>query len=159
MPSADLLMLVEDIEGESNDAEHPDAIAIHSWQFEVGRSIATVRGADSHRTGLAQVGPVRVTCAMDKAVASLLAYCTNNERKKVKIIQRRPGGGKTGELAVEITLEESVLTQVSLEAREGMPELSLLWNYVTVTLDYRSQASAAGQAQEVFTWTYRADHG
>ena len=127
------------IKGESQAAEHKDAIVVHGWSWGVAASSAIgstqATGRRSYRN---LVVHKRIDCATT-ALISVLA--TNDEVKEAKLSLRKAGEGQRDYFT--ITLTNARVTGVDLECDDqGQTSERVTFTFNKVQIDYDVQAGS-----------------
>lgn len=156
--ASDLLMLVDGLKGEANDPDWPDAMALNSWSLGAQRNPVSAMGgqrgfSDTH------VSDLTVTCGIDQMTTGITAMCvvTKEQPKTVQLIQRRPGGGATGETFLKITLTNTIFTSVQYVSTDAaLPAVSISMAYEQIEFEYLPQSTASGQNKGSYSWTWSA---
>lgn len=136
------------IKGESNAADHKDAIVIHGWSWGVAASSAI---GSTQATGRRSYKNLMVCKRVDCSTTALMSVLvTNDEVKEAKLSLRKAGEGQRDFFT--ITLTNARVTGVDLdcdEHGEAVERVTFAFNKVQV--DYEIQQSS-GQRGSGFSF-------
>ena len=128
------------IEGETDDAEHPSAVAIESWDWEIlprrGEGTHDEVGRDS------QISDLVFTQTIDKATPVFVNYAsTNYEIKSADMYMRRAGGREAAEY-LTMSFKDVVVKSVSIAYGGGpleVPKAVVKMSYREIEIVYKPQ--------------------
>jgi type VI secretion system secreted protein Hcp len=124
-----------DIEGETQNEQHPKHIEIESFSWS-GSHSGTVESGGGLSSGKAMVGDLQLTKKMDKSSPKLqLACCTGAPVPEAYLVVDRAGTAPTPYL--KVTLADAVISSYNVTTAGGdMPYESLSLSYTKVTIGY-----------------------
>src|SRR3954463_775203 len=91
---ADIFLKLQDVQGESVDADHKDEIDVVSWSWGMTQSGSSHIGGGSG-TGKGSVRDVTIVKYVDKSSPNLVKFCCNGHHWGEALITVRKAGGKT----------------------------------------------------------------
>jgi type VI secretion system secreted protein Hcp len=155
--AADCILVMDQVSGESEDAEFAGGIEVASWRWGakwVGAAMVTGRS----RGGAGELRHFVFEHYLDTASPGLFSRCMGGRLvPNAKLIHRRAGGDET-QKAVLITFTNLRIVEVDLVFAEARlaPVETVTLAFETVSYDYSRQSSkGSGKGANVFTW--RAD--
>ncbi|WP_028046276.1 type VI secretion system tube protein Hcp [Cellulomonas sp. URHE0023] len=127
------------ISGESQDAEHKDAIDVLSWSWGVSQSGSVGRGGGGG-AGKATVHDLVFTHQIDKASPLLMKACATGQHVKDATISVRKAGEDQHDYLV-ITMTDVLVTSVSMSASvdSDATSESVTLAFGKVDLEYKAQ--------------------
>lgn len=129
-----IYLKIDGISGNVTEDSHKEWIELNSFQFGVGRGIATPTGAAGDRESTApSLSEITVTKSMDKASTQLFGLSLgNSDASTFKIDFTRTGQGKT-EVYLNYELENTLVSGYSLSSGGDNPQESLSLNFTKIT--------------------------
>ena len=91
---ADIFLKLQDVKGESVDADHAEEIDVVSWSWGMTQSGSSHIGGGSG-TGKVSVRDVTIVKYVDKASPNLVKFCCNGQHWGEALLTVRKAGGKT----------------------------------------------------------------
>ncbi len=152
---ADCFMLMDQIPGETQDPDFPNAINVSGWEWGVNSRGEMATNAP--RKGSADVRHFTFYHGIDSATAGLLSRCaTNILIPNATLTQRRAGGSKAQSF-LEIKFKEVRIVDVSLSTtntQADYPKASISFSFETVSFDYTPQSKSGSDksGRHNFTW-------
>jgi type VI secretion system secreted protein Hcp len=134
----DYFLRIDDVAGESTDAQHEGEIAVRTFMWGETRSDSPLAGG---RTGKVTTGPLIVTARASKASPPLLLACASARRFGTAVLSaRRAGGGKGQFEFLTITLTDVLITSYEVNASaDGGPMDEISLAFAEIAVDYRAQ--------------------
>lgn len=154
----DAFLKIEDIPGESLDAQFKDWIELEDFDVGASQSASTTKtSAGGASSGRARMSDLYFRKAVDKATPKLHeACCSGKHLKEVTIALNRAGDNRVKYM--EIKLEEVIVSSVSLtgngSVNSGFPSEIVRLNYARIKMTYIQQkrSDGAGGGQIVGGW-------
>jgi type VI secretion system secreted protein Hcp len=140
----DAFIKIDGIAGEALDSEYEGWIEITGYSFgntqPTSSTASSAGGAGSGRTKLTDF---TFTKTLDKSSVKLLgASCAGDHIDEVVVAVHRSGGDKVKYL--EIILEEVIISNYSLVARDGLPHETVQLNFGRIKSTYTQQSRSDG---------------
>lgn len=157
--AVDMFLIIEgEIEGESKDSAHPNAIDVLAWSWGLSNS-GTFHTGGGGGAGKANFQDISVTKWVDNASAELMKYCANGDHfATAKLIVRK--AGKTPLEYIVIEMEKVMITSVSTGGSGGEEQLTenVSLNFAKVKYSYKKQKDdGTGEAAKEFPWNIEAN--
>lgn len=149
MAAGDILLKIEGVKGESQDANYRGSIELKNWGFSCS---TPTDPATKQSTGRMQVSDLTVIKDLDKSSPVLIDACKRNlVFKKVELIIRKAGGEQKEYYRVE--LKNARIRSVGLKGHppDGVgviPEETIGLSFQKISWSYREQNSA-GDMQSI----------
>lgn len=152
------LIITGEIEGESKDKTHTNAIDVLAWSWGLSQS-GTFHTGGGGGAGKANFQDISVTKWVDNASAELMKYCANGDHfDSAKLIVRK--AGKTPLEYIVIEMEKVMITSVSTGGSGGEEQLTenVSLNFAKVKYSYQKQKDdGTGEAAKEFPWNIEAN--
>lgn len=151
--AVDMFLKIDDVEGESADAEHGKEIEVLSWSWGMAQSGSTHSGSGGG-TGKVDVQDVSLTKYVDKSSPVLMKMCCNGKHFKEAVLVVR----KAGEAALEyikITMKEGLISAVTLGGTQGEERVTenVTLNFAMFEAEYVPQKpDGSGDAGITVSW-------
>ena len=143
------------IKGNVTDESYKDHIAVHSFQFGVGRGIASPDGSSKDReASTPSVSEIVITKSFDISSVKLFEESLMGKGKKatIKWALTAPGEGAT-ETFLEYTLENCLVSGYSVSSGGDNPSESISLNFTKIEMKYTpSAADNVSEAPQPFGW-------
>jgi type VI secretion system secreted protein Hcp len=122
----------EGIDGEVTQSDHVKWLEVHSFQFGIGRGIATPTGNAANReSSHASVSEIVVTKSMDSASPKIFTEsATGSTGKKVEV--HFVSTGDPGMTYAQYTLEDTLISGYSLSSGGERPTESISLNFTKI---------------------------
>src|SRR5688572_3898037 len=91
--AVDMFLKIDDIKGESSDADCKAQIDINSWSWGMSQS-ATTHGGGGGGSGKVSVQDMTITKYIDRSSPVLMKYCCSGKHLKTATLIVRKAGGK-----------------------------------------------------------------
>ncbi len=141
MPS-DYLLVIDGVQGESQDSKHKGAIEIESFSWGATNSGSFYYGSGGG-TGKVSFQDFHFTMKVNKASPNLMVACaTGKHLKKVVLYARKSTGAGGQQEYVTITMEDALVSSYSVGGHNGgdsipMDQISL--NFAKIEYVYKPQ--------------------
>lgn len=140
MNQGDCFLKLDDIPGESQDANHKDEIDVINFGLS---AIQPVSGAFSAGggSGKVQMGPLEIRAKHSKASPKLLLACAKGQHIGNAVLTIRKAGGDAQEYST-YTLTEAVISKYAVKPPEdegGIPDDEFSISYSTIEHQYKEQ--------------------
>jgi len=150
----DMFLKIEgEIEGEAQDATHPNEIDVLAWSWGMSNSGSFHTGGGGG-AGKANFQDISVTKWIDSASPILMLYCANGDHfPKAKLTVR-----KAGKMPLEyliIDMKNVLITSVSTGGSGGEDKLTenISLNFAAVKVSYvKQKEDGTGDAAKEFAW-------
>jgi type VI secretion system secreted protein Hcp len=139
MAQEDYFLIIDGVDGESQDAAHPNAIHVSSFSFGVTNS-GTGGSNLGSGGGRANVQDLHFTKVMDQSSGNLFIACaTGKHFPTAKLIARRAGENPQEYLTYDLT--EVFVSSISTSGHEGggIAQESCSLNFSKITITYTPQ--------------------
>ena len=150
--SADILLEIEGVEGESSKKQKHLDLLSWSWGMSNHGSMHLATGGGSGKVNVSDITFVK---HVDKASGRLMLACCNGEHfKKATLICRKADGDKSVEY-IKIKMEDVMVTNFSAGDSAGgdLFSESVSLNFAKVTYEYMTQdKTGKGQSAGNFGW-------
>lgn len=145
--AVDMFMKIDDVKGESVDAEHKDQIDILAWSWGAQQTGSAHVGGGAG-AGKAAVQDLTFQMHVEKSTPVLLGMCLTGKAFQQAQLVVRKAGGKPLEY-IKIVMKEGLVSHVSFSGSGGDAQtVSVSLNFGKVELHYTPQAKdGSGQAQ------------
>lgn len=151
---ADCFMQMDQISGESADAEYKDAIMVTGWRW--GVNWRAEFAATGKSAGKGDVQHFSFSHLIDTASPALMARCVAGKEIPTATLSVRRAGG-SAQLFAKIKFEKVRLVNVDVALGNGndLPEETVTFSFQRVTYEYAAQAGRGGQrgGWVPFNWT------
>ncbi|GGC07651.1 protein hcp1 [Marivita lacus] len=157
--AVDMFLIIEgEIEGESKDKTHANAIDVLAWSWGLSQS-GTFHTGGGGGAGKANFQDISVTKWVDNASAELMKYCANGDHfESAKLIVRKAGKTPLEYIVIEMT--KVMITSVSTGGSGGEEQLTenISLNFAQVKYSYQKQKDdGTGEAAKEFPWNIEAN--
>jgi type VI secretion system secreted protein Hcp len=143
-----IYMQVDKIKGNVTAEGHADWIDVHSFQFGVGRAIASVVGKGKDREASApSISEISITKDMDSSSPFLFQEATVGQAKKVTFHFVKTGASKI-EIYLEYILENCMVSGYSVSSGGDRPSESLSLSFTKITSNYMVYDDAGKQTSK-----------
>ena len=157
--AVDMFLEIEgEIDGESQDHAHKDAIDVLAWSWGVSQS-GTFHGGGGGGGGKASFQDISVTKWVDNSSPILWLYCANGDHFESAKLTVRKAGKKPLEYIV-IEMEKVLITSVSTGGSGGEDRLTenVTLNFAKVNFKYSKQKpDGSGEAAKECPWDIAAN--
>ena len=140
MSTADYILKIEGIQGESTDDKHKGAIDLLSWSWgETNPGSSGVGGGQG--TGKVSMQDFHFVMRVNKASPKLLENCAKGEHMKEAVLICRKSGSQQQEY-LTITLSNVVVSKYQSGGSSGdnvMPTDQVSLNFEVIKFDYKEQ--------------------
>ncbi len=155
----DMFMMVDGIEGESQDAAHANEIDVLAWSWGASQSGNTHMSAGAGGGGKVSVQDLSFTKYIDSATHALLQKCFNGGPiAEAELVVRKAGG--TAMEYLKITMRDVIVGSVSMGGSGGEDRLTenVTLNFSQVTLAYFPQKDdGTADAEKLAGWDIAAN--
>lgn len=142
MATADYLLKIEGISGESKQAGFEDCMDIQSWSWGAMNSGSWATGGGGG-TGKVTTQDFHFVIHNGKSTTVLFQHCASGEHfPKAELICRKAGGGGTTYKYYIVTFDHIVISSYQEGGSSGsevLPMAQVSFNYKKVTVDYSEQ--------------------
>jgi type VI secretion system secreted protein Hcp len=138
MAQSDILLVLDGIDGETKDSQHPKAIEIESYSW--GETQTGSMGAGTGGgAGKVLMQDFHFTKRLDKASAKLFMACATGEHvKSAKLIVRKAGGDQ--KTYYTVTFTDLLISSFQTSGHGGAETTeSISFNFAKVEMDYKPQ--------------------
>ncbi|SRR6266567_238561 len=146
MSDTDFFLLLDGIEGESNDLKHKGELQLSGYS----RGSASPRdSATGMATGKAIWDDAHFTMRIDKSLTKLMESCGNNRIIKKAVLTCRKAGGKdsagksqSGQEYLVVTFTNGIVSSCRLRGSSDAnptPVVEFSMSYAIITEDYKTQ--------------------
>jgi len=132
----DAFMMIDGIEGESQDSKHSKQIQVSSFQISVGTAVSQHGGGQT--VGKAQLSDLTFTHLYDKSSPKLFVACATGAPAKKAVLTVRKAGKDQQDYLV-VTMQDVIISQVSMSGSDGIPTESVSLNYTQINYEYKEQ--------------------
>lgn len=142
-----------EIEGESQDAKHKNAIDVLAWSWGLSQS-GSFHAGGGGGAGKANFQDISVTKWIDNSSPILQLYCANGDHFTEATLTVRKAGKQPLEYLV-IKMSKVMVTSVSTGGSGGEDKLTenISLNFAEVELAYKKQKpDGSGDAAKEFKW-------
>lgn len=146
---------LEGIEGEAQDADYADHIAVQSWSQSVSNNASFGAGSTGGGVGRAVHGDMSFTKYIDKATVNLCKFCTTGKHvdKATLTVLKQSGDTKIPFYTVEMT--DCMITAHNLNGTGSgdLPMEHLAIAFAEIKYSYQPQANTGDASGNVdFGW-------
>lgn len=138
----DVFIEINEIHGESQDAEHPGAIEVISWSWDIQQSAQYLSGSGGGASK-ATVGDLKFIHRIDRASPNLCVYCYQGKHIDQAKLTVRKAGGVPFEY-FRITMSDVVITGVHPAGGSDMAIETISLSFTKMTQVYFPQSKAGG---------------
>lgn len=143
------------IKGDATAESHTDWITLQSFQFGVGRGIASpVGSAENREASTASVSEIVVTKSMDAASGPLWQELVKNTTGKPVTIDFTSTSGGADNTFMYVKLENTLVSGMSFSSGGDRPSESLSLNFTKIETKYMVQAKEGTDATGGSAITY-----
>jgi type VI secretion system secreted protein Hcp len=156
--SNDIFMKIDDVKGESADANHKGEIDVVSWSWGAMQQGSSSIGGGSS-SGKSVVADLKFIVKVEKSVPVLLAMClTGKPFNQAQLVCRKSTGNKPLEF-VKVIMKGGLISGVQFNGADPhLVEVSL--NFGAVEFHYTPQAAdGSGQAEISTTYDIAGNKG
>jgi type VI secretion system secreted protein Hcp len=147
-----ILVKYGDIKGESKVEGFTDHFEVGSFQFGVGRAIASARGTSTREGSVVSVSEITITKQSDNTSIKLFEEALHGKLdKKVEIRFVRTGGAKPSAYFT-VDLEGCGVSGFSMSSGGDRPSESLSLNFDKVKLGYNPVGDDLTGSPVYYTW-------
>jgi type VI secretion system secreted protein Hcp len=150
---SDCLIVFSVVEGETEDAEHPGAIAVQSWTWEVLPHGSVGSAGEAGRQS--QFTDLVFTQTIDKSTPILVNYAASHSLIETVHMYMRRAGGEAEEYFT-MSLKDVVVKSVSIAYGGGsmeVPKAVVALSYREVEITYKAQDDTGKVlAANTFMW-------
>lgn len=157
--AVDMFLKIEgEIDGESQDKTHKNAIDVLAWSWGMSQSGSFHLGGGGG-AGKANFQDISATKYIDKSSPILMLYCANGDHfTKAKLIVRKAGKKPLEYLTID--MKKVLVTSVSTGGSGGEDKLTenVTLNFAEVHVKYVEQTPEGGEgAKPEFKWDIAAN--
>jgi type VI secretion system secreted protein Hcp len=145
--SNDIFLKIKGINGESQDAAHPDEIDVIDWNWKVEQQSSMLSGSGGG-AAKASVSDIEFTHMMDRASPNLASYCFTGKRIPDATLTMRKAGGIPHE-TIRITLYDAIISLVQPLAGGGGSLEKVRISFARMKYEYMPQSPTGGNAGTV----------
>jgi type VI secretion system secreted protein Hcp len=157
MAASMIHLLIDGIEGESQDKDHSNEINVLSYSFGISNSASLTGGGWG--TGKSSPSDFSFSMYKGKSSAKLLEKCNNGEHiPTVTLKLSKTTGADNPEVFEETKFKDVVVSSVSTGgAGEGDPIESISLAFAAIEVDYKMQKTEGGslESASTTTWDYK----
>lgn len=146
--AVDMILELDGIKGESQDAKHKDKIDVIAWSWGASQAASGHSGGGSG-SGKVNVQDISLTKYIDKSSPTLmLKVCKGEHIKKGKLIVRKAGGQAIEYVVLE--MEDILVAAISTGGSGGEDRLTenLTLNFSKFNWKYTEQTSKGAKGPE-----------
>lgn len=148
--AGDIFVVVQGIEGESQDAVYQGAVEATSWHFFISQP-SSMHSGSGGGSGKATLSDLHFVHAIDRSSPNFLRYClTGKHIPEVRLIERKAGGVPLDYL--KLTLNDVIVTHVEQAVSKAMTMEHVSLSFARLKQEYVVQ-SATGGSQGTVTAT------
>lgn len=145
--AVDYFLKIDGVSGESTDAQHPNEIAVNSFQWSNGTpgvTRATTGGFGiGGGAGRAHFADLQITKVIDKSSPTLMLAVANGKHYKTAVLSVRKTGGSSDFLT--IMMSDVTITNYQASGNSGdLPTDSFSLNFSKIQFQYQQQNSDGG---------------
>ena len=151
--AVDMFLMIEGVDGESQDEAHADEIDILTYSFGASNS-GTAHMGGGAGAGKVSVQDLSITKYVDKATPNLFLFCCNGKHVPECVLVVRKAGEDPLEY-IKMTMTDCLITAVVTSAAQGQERLTenVSINFAKFELEYTPQtAEGAGEAPVIMGW-------
>ena len=152
--AVDMFLMIEGVDGESQDEAHADEIDILTYSFGASNS-GTAHLGGGAGAGKVSVQDLSVTKYVDKATPNLFLHCCNGKHIPECVLVVRKAGEEPLEY-IKMTMTDCLITSVVTSAAQGQERLTenVSINFAEFELEYVPQtAEGTGDAPVTVGWS------
>ena len=148
----DIFIKLNGIDGESQDAEHPDEIDVITWMWEVKQNSSMMSGSGGG-AAKATVSDLSFSHQFDKASPNLAKYCFSGKHIDQVVLTMRKAGGIPHEFS-RITMYDVVITHVAPIATSDVCRENVSLSFASMKNEYILQTPIGGNGGTVTAMMY-----
>lgn len=145
----DIFIKLDGIDGESQDASHPNEIEVLTWDWSIAQPSSMHMGSGGG-AGKCTVGDLVFEHYFDRATPNLVQYCLAGKHIPEAVLVMRKAGGTPLEY-LRLTIEDVLITQVATASNYNMsmPREEVRLSFARVQQEYVTQGARGGSAGTV----------
>ncbi|MBX9699501.1 MAG: type VI secretion system tube protein Hcp [Acetobacteraceae bacterium] len=148
-----ILVKCTEWKGESKVEGFTDYFEVNSFQFGVGRGIASASGTSVREGGMVSVSEITLTKAADNASIKLFEEALHGPLdRKVEVAFIRTGKGNKPVAYITMKLEGCAISGFSMSSGGDRPTESLTLNFDKVEYNYDPIADDLGGKPTKYSW-------
>jgi type VI secretion system secreted protein Hcp len=151
--AVDILLKIEDVEGESVIADHEGEIDVVNWNWNLSQS-GSMHVGGGGGSGKADVGDILITKYVDKSTPDLIRACCNgNHFPEATLLVRK--AGKDPLDYMRITMTKVMVTSYATDGATGGDALmeNVALNFAKMEVGYTPQKEdGTGDAEITLIW-------
>lgn len=156
---ADCFIKLDQVQGESGDADFKDHIQVESWGWSITQHVAA--GWDRATTGRPSVADLVFTHRVDSASPALFARCARNDViPNANLVMRRAGGSAQKYLFIKLRNVRVINVQLQHDAVNVVPQERVTLAYQQVDYEYvpQSAVGADRSGKSIFSFQTDSNH-
>lgn len=148
MSSSDFLLVIDGIDGESQDDKIKNAIEVDSFSFGTSNT-GTMSAGTGGGSGKVNMQDFHFTKKWDKSSSNLFVYCSSGEHIPTVTLHCRKATGKDGgqDVFLEVKMSDCVISSYNAGGSDGgspVPTESVSFNFTKIEFSYRAQNTKGG---------------
>jgi type VI secretion system secreted protein Hcp len=140
MATVDYFLKIKGIEGEANDAKHPNEIELESWSFGESNS-GTHAGGSGGGAGKVQMQDFHFVMKVNKASPKLFLACANGEHIPDAVLTCRKAGKEQQEF-LKYKFYDLLISSYNTggsSAGDVVPTEQISFNFSKIEIEYAAQ--------------------
>lgn len=144
--AGNLFVQIDGVTGECVEQGHEGWIDVQSWSDTLTSASSASYGGGGGQ-GTVQYSDINFMCQLEKAIPNLMVGCADHKHySTVKFHATKMGGDGKSWTYLEITLNDAVVTSVSMSGHENaIPTVSVSMAFTKIKTEYWVQTAAGGK--------------